>query len=170
MMYIFLDIDGVLTTPKQWNQRRSSEELMPYPFDKDCVESMNEIIAMATYDTQFILSSDWRNYYDKDTMNKIFHFSGMPKIISDMCRSSLGYIERGQLISEYIKKHTNIDDTCIIIDDIPLLTVVLSGRKGCIFTTNDEVGLADKDVTRAILIYMNDYYLSQNEYIRTDRV
>lgn len=53
-MYIFLDIDGVLTTPKQWDLRRSSNELMPYPFDNDCVKNMNEIISLATYDTKFI--------------------------------------------------------------------------------------------------------------------
>lgn len=163
MMYIFLDIDGVLTTPKQWDLRRSSNELMPYPFDNDCVKNMNEIISLATYDTKFILSSDWRNYYDKDKINDIFHFSGMPKIISDMCRSSLRYIERGKLISEYIIKHTKIHDTCVIIDDIPLLPSALVGRNGCIFTTQEDVGIADNDIKNDLIKYIKNYYLKNNE-------
>ena len=74
---IFLDIDGVLALngfnlPKTkwlWNKA--------YPFDKPCVEILNEILRKTN--AEIVLSSQWRTYYTDDELDKIFDWKGIVK-------------------------------------------------------------------------------------------
>lgn len=86
MKVIFLDIDGVLATNKEYGTNRTkfqtknseAKELnIPYPFNSGCVEIFNEILKET--DAKIILSSDWRLHWSLDELDKIFKFNGVIK-------------------------------------------------------------------------------------------
>lgn len=154
MIYIFLDIDGVITTPRQWDEPKNGE--MPYPFDIDCVNGLIEIASNLALDAKWILSSDWRLSYSLEEIHKFFRNYGIPIEFIDTCKKSLTI--RGELISEYIERNVLQDDTVIIIDDIRLTKYVKRKRKGAIFTTDENVGLADKKIVENIIKRIKKYY------------
>lgn len=154
MIYIFLDIDGVITTPRQWDEPKNGE--MPYPFDIDCVNGLIEIASNLAIDAKWFLSSDWRLSYSLEEIHSFFRHYGIPIEFSDTCKKSLTI--RGELISEYIERNVLQDDTVIIIDDIRLTKYVKRKRKGAIFTTDENVGLADKKIVENIIKRIKKYY------------
>jgi hypothetical protein len=84
MKTIFLDIDGVLATNKQFSRNRekfkhnykwAEEYDVPYPYDEGCVKILNEIVESTG--AQIVLSSDWKLHYNLGTMGKIFEANGI---------------------------------------------------------------------------------------------
>ncbi len=76
MLYLFLDIDGVLCT--NWSHDSPNKKIgwyddKTYPFDPKCVEILNWILT--TWKSEIILSSDWRLYYTLDELKNIFSFN-----------------------------------------------------------------------------------------------
>lgn len=83
---IFLDIDGVLATTREFNRNRvkfrkknpiASELGLDYPFNKRCVEILNDILNKT--DAEIILSSDWRHFWGPCDLKIIFEFNGVIK-------------------------------------------------------------------------------------------
>jgi hypothetical protein len=83
---IFLDIDGVLATPKQYATRRNKLYKkdstaaglgIPYLFDEKCVIAFNRFILMN--DVEIVLSSDWRRHFDMGEIDTIFKINGVAK-------------------------------------------------------------------------------------------
>ena len=122
---IFLDIDGVLATVKQYNLTHNSKSWIQkydvYPFDKKCVKVFNEILKKT--DANIVVSSDWRVYYTLEELQDIFQINGVIKTPVDVTPihpvSMSWYAKnRGMEILRYVKKHglTN----WIAIDDLPL--------------------------------------------------
>lgn len=75
---IFLDIDGVLALPKQFCSKKTNA-FGVYNFDSKCVDVFNNILDNTT--TKIVLSSDWKNSYDINTMNNIFKYNGIKSYI-----------------------------------------------------------------------------------------
>lgn len=112
--YIFLDIDGVLTTSNQYytNPKKWHEEYECYHFDKKCVNVFNEIIDKTN--PIIILSSDWQHHYIIKQLNDIFKWNSVNCKITDVTGTAYGskFTSLSQLeecraydIMQYAKKH-----------------------------------------------------------------
>lgn len=124
---IFLDIDGVLATNKEYATKKHSTrylvEFDVYPYNEKCVEIFNEILEMT--DADIILSSDWSMHYTLEQMDAIFKHNGIIKSPYDyvtqlalsMSRSELN---RGYSIDEYIAYHPDEFENYVIIDDLDI--------------------------------------------------
>ncbi len=86
MKTIFLDIDGVLATNKEfmrnrtkfWEKHPAMKELgVPYPWDKGCVQILNEILDSTN--AVIVLSSDWRIHWGLNDLKLIFTWNGVKK-------------------------------------------------------------------------------------------
>ena len=127
MKIIFLDIDGVLATDKEfmrnkekfWKKHPAMAELkVPYPWNEEAVKVFNEILDETG--AEIVLTSDWRLHWNLDELKGIFTWNGVKK-------HPIGVTEEDQLISNlemsrageiesYIK---SVDVKCyVVIDDL----------------------------------------------------
>lgn len=131
MKIIFLDIDGVLATDKEFMTNRTKFRLkypdadklrIPYPFNKDAVKIFNEILDET--DAEIVLSSDWRLHFDLEELDGIFKFNGVKKspiaITSKHKRKMSSDLEddRSYQIQEYKNEHKI--ENWVAIDDLNL--------------------------------------------------
>ena len=124
-LFIFLDIDGVLATVKQFNLTHNSKSWIRkyyvYPFDKKCVKVLNEILTIT--DADIIISSDWRNYYSLEELRDIFIINGVKKLpvgVTPIYPTSMSLLEKNRAgeILKYVEE--NDLTNWIAIDDLPL--------------------------------------------------
>jgi len=125
---IFLDIDGVLATNKQymmnrkkfWDKHDIAKELrIPYPFDPKCVKIFNEILDATGAD--IVLSSDWKQHFSLEDLDLIFKFNGVNKSPIDITTNEVASfgnqtMNRAFQIGEYIERN-NITNY-VVIDDL----------------------------------------------------
>lgn len=155
---IFLDIDGVLATNKQYNLNAgnfmrknewASKLNVKYPFDKGCVDIFNEILT--TTGAEIVLSSDWKYYYTLDQLDIIFKENGVIKSPFDVTTNnmvSMSYLEKNRAyqIKTYITNNNIVKYA--IIDDLNLLNFYDSVENNFIRTYNSEglkqLGIKDK--------------------------
>jgi hypothetical protein len=119
---IFLDIDGVLATVKQYNLTPNAKSWLQdynvYPFDQGCVKVFNEILKKT--DSEIVISSDWRVDYTLKELQDIFKINGIirppvgitpiyPTSMSDQQKNRAGEILR-YVGEEYIEHWIAIDD------------------------------------------------------------
>ena len=131
MKIIFLDIDGVLATNKEFAMNRTKfqtkhpeakEIRIPYPFNPGCVKIFNEILDETN--AIIVLSSDWRFYWDLTDLDKIFKFNGVKKspvsITSKMKRKMSSELEddRSFQIKTYVDEM--LPEIWVAIDDLNL--------------------------------------------------
>jgi len=120
--YIFLDIDGVLATVKQYNLSVNSKSWLKdynvYPFDKGCVKVFNEILEKTNAD--YVISSDWRTEFSFEELCDIFTINGVirppvgvtrfhPTSMSDRMKNRSGEI--------LLYVEDNLIDHWVAIDD-----------------------------------------------------
>jgi len=78
---IFLDIDGVMATVKQYSLNPNAKTWLKdyniYPFDIGCVMVLNDILKVT--DSDIVVSSDWRNEYTLKELCDIFAINGVIK-------------------------------------------------------------------------------------------
>ena len=128
--YIFLDIDGVLATTRQFFSKKRHEEWNCYNFDAKCVRVFNEILErtkLGGKEPVVILSSDWKTHYKIETMNNIMAYNNAYCVIEDytpnLCGvkfKSAAQLEdcRADEILKYVHEH-DIEDW-VAIDDLDL--------------------------------------------------
>jgi len=125
---IFLDIDGVLATQKQFfmSRKHHNKQFNCYPFDKGCIEVFNSICDIIK--PNIVLSTDWRLEYSLDDMNKIFKWNNITHPIIDFTPDlwkkdfhDLSQLEecRANEISKYIEEK-QIGDNFLVIDDLDM--------------------------------------------------
>lgn len=162
MKTIFLDIDGVLATHKEFMRIRHSfhkkynnaKELnIPYPFNSGCVKILNEILDETN--AQIILSSDWRNHWNLEELDKIFKFNGVIKSPIDVTGNhpvSFGNLEKNRIneIKKYYEKHDV--GSYVIIDDLHMDIYEIDR----FVRTIDSEGLKQIGIKRKILKILND--------------
>lgn len=125
---IFLDIDGVLATDKEYSTKRTSKKFLKefnvYPYNEKCVDVLNEILTET--DAEIILSSDWSKYYTMEQMDLIFKHNGIIKSPYDFVEQLALYfstptsVNRGYSINQYIIKHKDEFNNYVIIDDLSI--------------------------------------------------
>jgi hypothetical protein len=130
MKVIFLDIDGVLALPKQYNVKRNklyardpkAKELnIPYPWDEHCIKVLNRFIL--EHDLYVVLSSDWKLHFNMDEIERIFKWNGVvtsPIGFTKMTNPDLSQLEEYRVneIQDWIKQ--NKIETWCAIDDLDL--------------------------------------------------
>jgi hypothetical protein len=130
MKVIFLDIDGVLALPKQYNVKRNklyardpkAKELnIPYPWDEHCIKVLNRFIL--EHDLHVVLSSDWKLHFNMDEIERIFKWNGVvtsPIGFTKMTNPDLSQLEEYRVneIQDWIKQ--NKIETWCAIDDLDL--------------------------------------------------
>ena len=126
---IFLDIDGVLATVRQFNLNKGAKtyinEYDTYPFDKKCVKIFNEVLERT--DAEIVLSSDWQYFYKKKEIDDIFKINEVIKspiaFTSDL--KTKGKIEhpydnRVYMIKAYHMENQHRISNFVVIDDLDL--------------------------------------------------
>lgn len=130
MKVIFLDIDGVVATNKQFFTNRDKfqkkhpamgELNVPYPWDQRCVEILNEILDETN--AVIVLSSDWRLHWNLHDLKGIFTWNGVKKspidvTVKDMFSEPELEKERVYEIMDYVIS-TGIKNY-VVIDDMDL--------------------------------------------------
>ncbi len=116
MNIIILDIDGVLATEQ--DSYKPNHDLYAYPFDAQCVQIFNEILAITN--AQIVLSSDWRLMYnnDLDMLDELFKFNGVMRSPIDVT-PNLGRNREGE-IKFYIENNSTKFKKFVILDDTPI--------------------------------------------------
>jgi len=169
MKTIFLDIDGVLATDKQFrinrekfkhNNKWAAEYDVPYPYDKDCVKIINEIVESTG--AQIVLSSDWKLHYNLDTMDKIFEANGI-KTKPVGTTEDFGYsgllleMWRASEIVSYIDKHDV--GQWVVIDDLNMqkwFDDYGGGKSDRFFITRSRDGLKKLSLKDKIINKLNE--------------
>lgn len=162
MKVIFLDIDGVLATNKQfftntanfWKKNEWARELkVPYPFDKGCVDIFNSILEQT--DAEIVLSSDWKLHWDLIDLDTIFKENGVnksPRFLTKNEDVSMTWIERNRAyqIGMFIQDF-NITDY-VVIDDLDLHSFMETrGDDKNFIQTRSDMGLKQQNIKEKII-------------------
>lgn len=163
MKVIFLDIDGVLATDKEYMMDRTkfldknpeAKELnIPYPFNPGCVKIFNEILRKT--DAKIVLSSDWRLHWNLEDLDKIFKFNGViksPEATTNFSKwklSSSLELDRVMQIKTYVNYNFADITSWVAIDDLNLSSL---GDK--FIQTNDDRGLKQSGLANKIIEKLN---------------
>lgn len=146
MKIIFLDIDGVLATPKSgWN------------IDSEKVELLGKILEATN--ANIVLSSSWRGTNLSDTLKRFCDFKYKDRMIGitpdlSMLPESLNDYEfsmpyKGLEIDAYLNSHPWQYGNYVIIDDF---TDILYDQKNNFVHTDTYKGLTEADVEKAMEI------------------
>lgn len=167
MVTIFLDIDGVLATHKEFmmnrtkfrsNDKRAAELGIPYPYNPDCVKIFNEILGAT--ETEIVLSSDWKYHFSLKDMGEIFKHNGInqvPIAFTPDDSVSLGNLtlNRAHQIELYITEN-NIKNW-IALDDLWLHKHFTMANDGEFFLTKDMEGLKQSSLKDKIIKKLNSF-------------
>lgn len=158
---IFLDIDGVLATNKEYNKNRHKfwnkfpefrELNVPYPYNGDCVKILNEIIEETNAD--IVLSSDWKLHWDLEKIDKIFKLNGItksPVAVTGEHPISFSHLEKNRYNEIKVYLQDNEVGNYVIIDDLRLDTY--SER---FVRTKDDEGLKQTGIKDKIVKFLID--------------
>ena len=122
---------------------------MQYRFNPGCVKVLNQILKIT--DADIVLTSDWREDYDLQTLDNIFKFNEViksPIDVTDVYSKTMQELEkfRASEINDYIYKK-NITNY-VIIDDLDLSPFVPQNK--FIRTINRE-GIKQSNIKEKIL-------------------
>jgi FMN phosphatase YigB (HAD superfamily) len=155
---IFLDLDGVMATTSEyyqsvknfWEKYDFARDIgMQYRFNPGCVKVLNKILEIT--DADIVLTSDWREDYNLQTLDNIFKFNKViksPIDVTDVYSKTMQELEkfRASEINDYIYKK-NITNY-VIIDDLDLSPFVSQDK--FIRTINRE-GIKQSNIKEKIL-------------------
>lgn len=154
MKVIFLDIDGVLATPRQYNTVRTklykrdggaAELRVPYLWDERCVIALNRFILLN--DVEIVLSSDWRRHFNMEELDKIFKINGVAKSPISCTGIKMKETSAEDLESIRVREIQQwLDDNppCVwcAIDDLDLSAL----HGGRFVKTDERMGIGAKDI------------------------
>ena len=167
MKVIFLDIDGVLATDKEfmrnrekfWKKHPTMEELkVPYPWNEDAVKVFNEILDETG--AVIVLTSDWRLHWNLDELKGIFTWNGVKKhpiaVTGDIFIGT-GNLEmtRAGEIEEYIRAWDI--KNYVVIDDLNIGKYMkLTGDDDKFFITRSGQGIKQTGLKDKIIKKLNN--------------
>lgn len=140
---IFLDYDGVLTTPAS-----------DYVFMPECLERLGKILSNTQ--AKIVISSSRRGLTLEDTLESITdpnnpHVRNVPfpftEDIIGITPHTIAWL-RGQQIEAYLEGHPEVKAYVILDDE----NKFLAEQQKHLVLTNEETGLSESDVHRAIEI------------------
>lgn len=157
MKIIFLDFDGVITTPKS-----------KCKLDPEKMALVGRILDAT--DAKIVISSSWRRYSLEETIKHITDASNFfvggnpfpyPEAVVGVTERMYSFcypnndrhfgLLRGCEIEHYLNQHSDIDSYVIIDDDQDMLLCQAEN----FVHTDGEIGLTEDDVERAIKILNN---------------
>lgn len=118
MVYIFLDIDGVLNNKNHYKKQHEKYGgrffMQNMPFNPKCIENLYKVVKR--FDAKIVLTSSWRKSAPCMTVLEARLAEYGLKIYDKTgdCGGS-----RGNEIIDWMFAHTTDDDAYIIIDDEP---------------------------------------------------
>lgn len=176
MKYIFLDIDGVLATSKEfWRNTQKFQEKnewaknlrVPYPWNPGTVKIFNEILEAT--DAEIILSSDWKKHWTLEQLDVIFKANRVNKSPIDVTPDkpvSMSWLERNRMsdIEGYLRENKFIDPaegdkaTCtwIIIDDLNIRQWLPEDLQDRFFLTRSGQGIKESGLKEKIIKKLNE--------------
>jgi hypothetical protein len=164
---IFLDIDGVLATDKEFMTNRTNfrkkypemnELKVPYPWNKGAVEVFNEILDVT--DAEIVLSSDWKLHWDIDDLKKIFEWNGVKKrpiAVTNNEYTSISNLtmNRAAEIGDYVRD--NDLKNYVVIDDLNVGKYMgLTGDDDKFFMTISSEGIKKTGLKDRIIKKLNN--------------
>lgn len=167
MKIIFLDIDGVLATDKEFMTNRTkfrtkypemNELKVPYPWNKGAVEVFNEILDAT--DAEIVLSSDWKLHWNLDELKKIFEWNGVKKYpiaVTNNEYVSINNLEmnRAAEIGDYVRENDVIN--YVVIDDLNVGKYMgLTGDDDKFFMTRSGEGIKKTGLKDRIIKKLNN--------------
>ena len=169
MKVIFLDIDGVMNSAnfyrrkcsKSWEWTNMFGKYISYSVDPDAVILLNRLIKETG--AVVVLSSTWRNGPQFPALKEDFRKIGIDifdrcpcwglKGVTDWIRveddnghSYTTQIPRGEIVDAWLKEHPEVEGY-VILDDSDVFT---DEHRNHLVITDDEVGITEKDVLKAI--------------------
>jgi hypothetical protein len=168
---IFLDIDGVLATNKQFQMSRKKfqeknkwayEDNVPYPFDKKCVKILNEILNET--DAEIVLTSDWKFHWDLIRLHNIFENNGViksPRMVTKNNPISFGNFTKNRANEiDIFLKHFQFANY-VVIDDLNVGHYLELGNDKVVLTNRNE-GLKQIGIKDKIIKILTHDYLESN--------
>ena len=132
MTMLFLDLDGVLATNKEFflnvvnfqcKNEWAKKLNVQYPFNKGCVDIFNELVESS--DFEIVLSSDWKDHYTLDQIGEIFAHNGVKKSPTHKTGNRINStsphdleINRYFQVMDFVNEYN--PDNWIVIDDLDL--------------------------------------------------
>ncbi len=116
MKIIFLDMDGVLCTPRYAvaNGIRGLLDVL----DPTCVEFLNRLLDVDPT-IEFVISSTWRKIYTSEELLNHMRKAGFKgKFHMDWRTGQDGKGQRGREINEWLNSHPDIEEYLIIDDEV----------------------------------------------------
>lgn len=154
---IFLDIDGVLATVKQYNISPIGKSwLRKYdvcPFDKKCVKVLNDILKKT--DAEIVISSDWRTSFSLEELGDIFSINGVLKTpvgVTPSYPTSMSYYEKNRAAEIELYVKYNEIKIWIAIDDMNMSHWL---KDHFFFCNNEWEGIKQSGLKQKILKYLN---------------
>jgi hypothetical protein len=153
---IFLDIDDVLVTSKQYFGRYS-KKYNGHPFDSKCVKVLNEIIEKTN--PIIVISSDWKQHFTQTQLSQIFVENCVNAVVDGVTDSSWGVMFtslkqleecRAYEINKYVKEHEITK--WVAIDDLDLKQWIPDNFVRCTHSTEGLKQSGVKDKILKILI------------------
>ena len=167
MKIIFLDIDGVLATDKEFMTNRTkfrtkypemNELKVPYPWNKGAVDVFNEILDVT--DAEIVLSSDWKLHWNLDELKKIFEWNGVKKhpiAVTNNEYVSINNLEmnRAAEIGDYVREYDVVN--YVVIDDLNVGKYMqLTGDEDKYFMTITSEGIKKTGLKDRIIKKLNN--------------
>ena len=164
---IFLDIDGVLATNKEFMTNRTKfrkkypemDELkVPYAWNKDAVKVFNEILDVTG--AEIVLSSDWKLHWELDDLKKIFEWNGVKKhpiAVTNNEYTSISNLtmNRAAEIEDYVRD--NDIKNYVVIDDLNVGKYMgLTGDDDKFFMTISAEGIKKTGLKERIIKKLNE--------------
>lgn len=162
---IFLDIDGVLATDKQFmlNRKKFQEKNswaydnnVPYPFDDKCVKILNDILKQT--DAEIVLTSDWKLHWDLIRLHEIFENNKVtksPRMVTKNNPVSFGNLSKNRAneIDQFLDHFNYVN--YVIIDDLDVGKYLKTGDKRFV-QTKDREGLKQLGTKEKIIKILSD--------------
>ena len=167
MKVIFLDIDGVLATDKEfmrnrtkfWEKHPAMAELkVPYPWNKEAVKLFNEILDATG--AEIVLSSDWKLHWNLDELKSIFNWNGVKKYPITVTNNeyvSVNNLEmnRAAEIGDYVRENDVVN--YVVIDDLNVGKYMgLTGDDDKFFMTRSGEGIKKTGLKDRIIKKLNN--------------
>ena len=157
--YLFLDIDSVLVTDRQYFFSKPNPVYNGLPFDPKCVKVLNEIIEKTN--PIIIISSDWKLHFTQTKLSQIFDLNGVNAVVDDVTGSSWGvmFTSLQQLeecrafeINKYVKEHEITN--WVAVDDLNLAAWIPDNFVRCMHATEGikQSGIKDKIINKLKLM------------------
>ena len=139
-MYIFLDIDGVLNTTKDWDKM--------YSLNNKCISAFTKLLSRID-NTKIVLVSSWREGWNESGLNNTPQIKELSNIIENAGAAIVGKTkyspdkDRTAEINHYLKWHEN-DSYIILDDDINEYKTSIQN----LYIINSTYGITEKDVKK----------------------